>query len=285
MGVGLLPALAAGASLCLIEKNNVIKFMDSANRFRPTITLITPAFAKMLLKLNKPVEARSLYISAGEKLSPTAYREFESLLGPLYNLYGCTEMGAIAVSPQEENLSMSRQEGMVRALPSVEVVIDGEGGGPILCRHPAGCSSYIDGEGKITSVPNSMDGWYKTMDMGEAAGGGCFYVRGRLDNCINRSGFLVSMDEMAVALERVLPGVSQVVVLKINDPGAAEDRLLAICEAAGDGRPEGPVLKKICRESMNKYQIPDEFHFVGSLPRLQNGKPDRAAMIRAYTNH
>jgi acyl-CoA synthetase (AMP-forming)/AMP-acid ligase II len=191
-------------------------------------------------------------------------------------------MGAIAVSPEQEGASGSRSDGLLQPLPQVKVTVDGNNG-PILCRHNAGFESYMDAQGRAVFLPDAADGWYKTMDLGIAADDGCFYVAGRMDNCINRSGFLISLDGIASSLEEILPEINQAVVLGV-DGEHTDSLLLAVCESSGTAPPDTNAIRKLCREKMNKYTVPDRFHFVGSLPRLPNGKPDRASLIKLY-NH
>ncbi|MDO6431635.1 fatty acid--CoA ligase family protein [Flavitalea sp. BT771] len=281
LGVGLLPALLCGAELCLIERNNVVKFLDRMSSFLPDITLITPTVAKMLLTLGKAIPAKSIYITAGEKIRQDTWRNFTSAYGPLINLYGCTEMGAIATTPVDDSLQ-ERSEGILQPLDEVEVKIAGGEKGEVLCRHPAGFECYVDSKGDRVPSPAAADGWYATRDMGADAGDGRFTVMGRMDNCINRAGFLISLDEVASMLENMFPEISQAVVFEQEEENGLVTGLTAVCELAKGYELEEGLARKRCRSGMHSHFVPDIIHIVQDMARLQNGKPDRISLIDQY---
>jgi len=281
MGVGLLPAMLCGACLFLIEKNNIVKLMEGTKRFQPTITLITPTVAKMMLLLNKRPGGQGAFITAGEKIGRKTYLDFELMYGPLLNLYGCTELGAIGVSPGEEGAAAVRPDGVVRPLKGVEIRIDGDSG-QIECRHNGGFESYVDGNGMPHGAPAYQDGWYATQDMGRMEGGAEFKVLGRMDNCVNRSGFLVSLDEVGAVLEDLFQEINRAVVFENDEDGGVRTGLTAVCELNPGAMLDGDAMKKVVRDKMNRHQAPDKFYFIQDMPRLKSGKPDRILLMRHY---
>jgi acyl-coenzyme A synthetase/AMP-(fatty) acid ligase len=282
LGVGLLPALLAGASICLIEKNNIVKLLGKTAEFRPSVTLLTPAVIRMLLLLNKQSTSEGFYITAGEKISRQAYQDFEKAYGPLFNLYGCTEMGAIAVSSGSQNDGEARIEGFIKPLPHVEVRTGEAPAGQLLCRHNAGFETYINSEGMILVTPALADGWYATSDTGILEQERGFRVIGRMDHCVNRSGFLVSLDEIGMILEDKFMEIRQAVVFESEDENSLTTKLTAVCELAGGCLMEGNTARSVCKSIMNRYQVPDEFYFIRDMPRLGSGKPDRKFIIANY---
>src|SRR5579859_7125730 len=221
MGVGLLPALLSGASICLIDKNNIVKLLDRISTFQPSVTLFTPAVIKMLLLLRNSVQKKGVYITAGEKLADQAYKDFEYRYGPLFNLYGCTELGAIAVSDADGNL---------KALEQVKVRISPAENGQIVCRHNAGFVSYLDRHGHRVPSQKEGQGWYRTNDIGMVTGDQGFRVIGRADHCTNRYGFLVSLDEVASLLESLFAEINQAIVLEGKKEKGLSTNLVAVCE-------------------------------------------------------
>ncbi|MBD0255859.1 MAG: acyl--CoA ligase, partial [Cytophagales bacterium] len=153
-GVGLLPAILAGAGLCLIEKNNLIKLYDKLTRFGPDVTLLTPTVCKMLLHFNKNISRPGLFVTAGDRIGPDTHRAFESKYGQLVNLYGCTEMGAIATSAPESSTE-ERAEGRLVPLNGVAVRIDPPEPGEIGCVHQAGFDGYLDDSGRKIPGPHT----------------------------------------------------------------------------------------------------------------------------------
>jgi len=282
LGVGLLPALLAGASICLIEKNNIVKLLGKTAEFRPSVTLLTPAVIRMLLLLNKRSISAGMYITAGEKISRQTYLDFERNYGTLLNLYGCTEMGAIAVSSGEQQDAEARTGGFIKPLPHVELRMGEAPAMQLLCRHNAGFETYIDSNGMMLSTPAFMDGWYATSDTGVPHPEQGFRVIGRMDHCVNRSGFLVSLDEIGTILEDKFAEIRQAVVFESEDAATLTTKLTAVCELAGEHLLEGRTARSACKSLMNRHQVPDEFYFIRNMPRLGSGKPDRKFIIANY---
>lgn len=280
-GAGLLPALVAGANLCLVEKNNLIKLYDKLTRFRPDVTLLTPTVCKMLILLNKPVTGPGLFISAGDRLKKDVYAAFEVNYGKLLNLYGSTEMGAMATAPPDGSAE-ERINGHLTPLPGVEISLDPPGKGEIVCRHRAGYAFYMDRYGRKTGAGYDHQRGYATKDLGEITAGGGIRVLGRIDHCTNRSGFLVSMQEIEAALEDTFTEMNQAVVLENNQETIRGAGLIAVLELKSTTQPDTEAVRAMCLHKMPRHWVPDHFHFVSQLPRLGNGKPDRNQLIRQY---
>lgn len=281
LGVGLLPALLKGASISLIEKNNVVKFFDRMAEFAPEVVLVTPALCKMILLLDKPLSKKALFISAGEMIQPDTLRRFKDKYGDIVNLYGCTEQGAIATTVPESLSGSDGTDWRFKPLENVIVQIDGGGQGEICCRHNAGFEWYVDTQGDIMPGADSTV-VFRTKDMGLDKGDHFFEVLGRLDHFVNRFGYLVSLDEVEKSLESLFADISKAVVFIGDAQDGFTGHLIAICELA-EGRTltEGDV-KAICRDSMQKYHVPDEFHFLAAIPKLNSGKVDRAYVTDYY---
>jgi acyl-CoA synthetase (AMP-forming)/AMP-acid ligase II len=284
MGVGLLPGLVAGANLCLVEKNNIVKLFAMLGSFRPNYTLINPTVCKMILLLDKPISSKTMYITAGEKMDENIHREFEAKYGLLVNLFGCSELGAVATSPVDEASAEDRLEGFVQPVEGVEVVIDKENKGEIVCRHNAGFEHYVDRYGDTDTSFNTDNSLFNTRDRGLDAGNGNFKVMGRIDNCVNRAGFLISLEEIESSLKELFAGLKQVVVFEASAQESLLTRLVAVCEVADRFELDEAEVSSICRKKMKRYFLPDEFHFVQDMPRLGNGKPDRSFLKNNYKN-
>lgn len=281
MGAGFLPALIAGASICLVERNNVVKLYDKVRNFLPGMTFITPTVARMMLKLDKQLPGERTYITAGESISRDTLTRFREKYGRVINLYGCTELGAIATTPVAPEQRPEDAQLPLQPLDGVAVRLGNDG--RIWCRHNAGFMGYVDGTGRI-SPGYHPDSWYDTRDRGYDAGRECFFVTGRMDNCINRSGFLVSLEEIEALLEEGIEGISKAVVFEGGVGNGMATGVIAVCEVAEGHLLDRDIVKAACRERMNKYLVPDDFYFTSRLPRLGNGKPDRLYLIHHYKN-
>lgn len=278
MGVGLLPALLSGAALCLVDKNNILKLFDKLHEFKPDVTLITPAVAKMILLLDKRIPGHSIYISAGERLDQATRRRFCARYGHLINLYGSSELGAVATSAPDGEIA---DQEVLTALTGVEVIIDGLEKGEILCKHDSGFRQYIDKSGGAITPRQE---WHRTRDLGVYCNNG-FTVLGRTDNCINRSGYLISLEEIEHNLQNIFEEIERVVVLEIPDDEKMITRLVAVIQLTDDSQLDVVTLTSVTRQRINRYSQPDEFYIVASIPRLANGKPDRISLINNYKNN
>lgn len=282
MGVGLLPALMTRASLTLTTKNNLIKLFQHIADFNPGLTLINPTLIRMILTLNKKIPGKSTFITAGETLDLQTHRRFETLYGQLVNLYGCTELGAIATSSRPRFLrSASRDRQWLSPLQNVTVMIRGRQTGELFCRHNAGFKGYIDQNG-VPTVGRPKGSWHRLRDIGVYAGNKRFKVTGRRDNCINRAGFLISLEEIEQALCQLLPDLSHVIVFELSQPFDPISPLIAVCEMTAGVPFDGAAMRSLCRSRMDRYFVPDEFYPIAEMPKLSSGKPDRLTVKSTY---
>ena len=281
LGVGLLPGVITGAEICLIEKNNVLKLFDKFRSFRPDTTLLTPTTCEMLLQLNKPVAKKQIFVTAGARLSRNLHESFEEKIGKLINLYGCTELGAIATSnPKSEK--EERIEGALYPMNGVKVKLNKANKGEIICKHPAGFDFYLDKLGHKIPFGFTQGGWYRTRDMGKIAEDQSISVLGRTDFCVNRNGFLTSLLDIETQMEAFIQDISKVIVIADEKETIMGPNLLAFCQLKAGKSLDIHAARNICRDHLAKHIIPDEFYFVEELPKLSNGKPDRVGLKTAY---
>jgi acyl-coenzyme A synthetase/AMP-(fatty) acid ligase len=269
-GAGLLPALLAGANICLADRSNVIRLYDLLRQFAPDITLLTPSFCKMLLLLNKDIPGTGTYVIAGDRIKEEDRRNFQSRYGQLINLYGCTELGAIATSLAGSELLVP--------LDGVRIKIEEE---QIICRHNAAFEYYVDREGN-RKEDKRVEGWFRTGDRGIPVPPDSFTVAGRMDSCVNRNGFLVSLPEIETTLEKLFDGIGDIIALKGKQENLMGISIIAVIEMKKGFELNGETAKKICRDKMPRFMIPDDFIFIEKIPLLANGKPDRFLLDNTY---
>lgn len=283
LGVGMIPSMLSGASIFFIMNNNIIKFTQALIGFDPDVILITPALAKMMVKLDKTLP-KKIYISAGERIESSLHHQFELKYGTLANLYGSSELGAIATSstPHSTHSNYGNCEELW-PLGDVRVIVDGENEGQILCRHEFGFEYYLDKDCSIDSGRNQNFEWFRTNDFGKKMENGSFKVLGRLDNCINRSGFLISLEEIELSLQSLFPEINSVVVFEKRGKESHQDEtLVAVCELKETSQLGIKEIKKICFQEMGRHMVPDEFFLVEQVEKLSSGKPDRKKVINTY---
>lgn len=118
------------------------------------------------------------------------------------------------------------------------------------------------------------DGWFVTSDLGEVAPDGSVSLRGRADDVINTGGEKVVPAHVEAAL-RGLEVISDAVVVGAPDAEWGE-RVTAIVVPANRADPPSPAMLRMeLSEALPRYAVPREFRYVGEIPMLASGKPDR----------
>jgi acyl-coenzyme A synthetase/AMP-(fatty) acid ligase len=271
-GVGFLPAVMRGAQVRLIHKPNVIKIIDELKVYAPDVTLVTPMLCKMLLRTSRKRSA-GVFISAGDKLSDEIYAEFSAAIGPLVNLYGSTELGAIATSGNAAGGSAD-----VTPLPGVSVSLVGD---EIICKHPAGLQGFLmRNERGVWENRGMEDEPLHTGDKGQRVAGQTFKVLGRLNHSVNRAGFLITIQEIESMLEKIFPSPAEVVVVPGHDGLVGKELIAVLYEVNANYGPE--QIRAACQRAMPTHLIPESFYVVKDLPRLGSGKPDRQTLLKLY---
>ncbi|MDQ1352528.1 MAG: hypothetical protein QG657_2834, partial [Acidobacteriota bacterium] len=212
-------------------------------------------------------------------INKTTYVDFENKFGQLVNLYGSTELGAIATSDLNDPLE-TRANGVVHVMPGVEArLASGEKENQmaeIMCRHDAGFDAYLDKQGKL--LPGKTDGWFMTKDLGRVVSPGVFKVAGRTGNSINRNGILVSFTEVESLMEQGIAEVQFAVVAAKEEENVRGKVLAACCQlkpGTGSDGIDAAGIRSRCFDIMPRHMAPDQVLVMAEIPRLANGKFDR----------
>ncbi|MGN9779203.1 amino acid adenylation domain-containing protein [Micromonospora sp. H33] len=121
---------------------------------------------------------------------------------------------------------------------------------------------------------------YRTGDRGRFLPGGTVEFLGRIGDQVKIRGHRVEPDEVASVLSGVI-GVGECVVL-CDDDGADDRRLLAYAAPRAGAGLSADGLRAALREKLPDYMVPT-VTVVDALPRLPNGKVDRAALVAGTT--
>lgn len=284
LGAGLLPAIAAGASVRMVEGANLLRYLEHERGYRPTIGFFTPALCAMLVRQRSAPDHYRHVVVAGDRLPREVFEAAELRFRRVLNLYGSTEMGAISVA-DAESCEGPRSTTVGTPLPGVELRLDGvddgieapAGAGVIACRHPYGFEGYVDGEGGAwTGEPPLRDGWYRTRDLGRLHDGGYLEVLGREDHSVNRDGRLVVLAEVERAMEQ-LPGVERAVTV-LGGEQLRGRAIVAYCALRDGHGLDASRVRDACAGVLPPYAIPDQVVITSALPLLANGKVDRKAL-------
>ncbi|EPX62654.1 Long-chain-fatty-acid--CoA ligase [Cystobacter fuscus DSM 2262] len=288
LGAAVLPALAVGANLDLLEGASLPRFLEREERTHPTVTFLTPHLCAMVLRRRTaPVHYRQAVI-AGDRMTPELFASAQALFQHIINLYGCTELGAItAVDPEAGEEPRATSVG--RALPDVRIQLrplkdsdEGEGeppgtAGELWCHHPFAFQGYLDEDGHPwRGEPFVEDGWYRTRDLCLLHEEGTLEVLGRTDLGVKRDGRLLMLTDIEGAVQRVC-GVERAVAV-LGSQGLRGRRLIVFCVPREGQSLEPARVRATCLDLLPGYALPDEVRLLSTLPLLPSGKVDRQAL-------
>ncbi|HXU46978.1 MAG TPA: class I adenylate-forming enzyme family protein [Thermoanaerobaculia bacterium] len=286
-GAAFLPGLLAGAAMDVGSGGNILRYLERESRFEPNVAFLTPGLCSMFLSVRKTPRSYRLAVTAGDKIKRETMAEFESRFGPLLNLYGSAEMGAVSsASPDDPPGVRLGTAGyplagieldVAEAGEEIETAL-GERVGRLQCRQKNGSNGYLIQEERWCFEPRGNDEWFDTGDVAKIRADGYVEIVGRSGLSAKRDGLLVVFAEVEAAVERV-EGIQRAVVVSMGESRRGS-RLVAVClvdPGRGEGIAPGTVRRR-CFECLPHYAVPDEVVTVESLPLLPSGKIDRCAI-------
>lgn len=282
-GAAFLPGLLAGAAMDLGSGGNILRYLEREERFEPNVAFLTPALCEMFLTVRKAPRPYRLAVTAGDKIKRETMAAFEPRFGPLLNLYGSAEMGAVSSAapqdPPEKRLGTAGYP-----LPDIELRIEeagdepgpaaGEASGRLQCRQANGSDGYLIQEGRWRFEPRGEEEWFETGDRARIRADGYVEILGRSGLSVKRDGLLVVFADVETAVEKV-EGIQRAVVVVAGESRRGP-RLVAVCLQHQDREAPHPEdVRRKCFELLPRYAVPDEVVIVDSLPLLPSGKVDR----------
>ena len=276
---GWFAALAAGAELWTLGRFHPGR-VRAGLAGGATVLLGTPLLYRLLAPAltgtPRPGRLR-VALSSGGPLDPALAAEVGRRLGvPARQIYGSTETGLIAYQPES---SARWPDGMVGvAAPGVRLRTEPvpwlpDGTGQLLVQTPTMFTGYagtVDRTGEWYQTE-----WYQTGDLARIDRHGRIELLGRKDSFVNVGGRKVN----PLRIERIIaehPGVREVAVYGVTDPGQEQRLHAAVVLVAGTGI--GDVVG-FCRDRrLQPYEVPHRLHRVPRLPRTPMGKVDRRAL-------
>jgi long-chain acyl-CoA synthetase len=268
-----MPALLRGTPLVLPEAWNPF---EAAERAGATVFPTVPAYLDALLRLSEPPRrppTLRLVLTAGAPLAPATAGRFRETFGlPVHVFYGASECGGICYDREGD----AGERGTVGApVEGVRVVLeptdpsDATTGGVVTVRSAAVAAGYLPDPDPRLAGGRFVGGDLAVWQGGELA------LRARLHDLVNIKGKKVNPREVEEVLGG-LPGVAEVVVLGVPDPGRSGERLRAVI-ACEPGLRVDQVLAW-SRERLAPHKVPRSVILVPELPRTPRGKLDRPAL-------
>jgi acyl-CoA synthetase (AMP-forming)/AMP-acid ligase II len=287
-------AFRVGAPVVLMERFDASEFATLVRRFDIRSTVLPPA-ALVMLADDESIDDLSplrMVRSISAPLSPAQARRFRDRFGVLVmNSYGQTELGGevvgwSAADVREHGEQKLGSVGRPHAGVEVRVAeVEGEPLAPrevgeLQVRTPATAGG---GVGPDFAERLTVDGWFRTGDIGHIDVDGFVWVEGRVSDMVNRGGlkvFPAQVEEVLLAA----PGVRDAAVVGIPDDRLGEVPWAFVVLSAGHHDVERLV--GWCRARLSPYKVPVRVVAVDALPRNEVGKVlkrDLAARARSET--
>ncbi|MES1245440.1 MAG: class I adenylate-forming enzyme family protein, partial [Acidobacteriota bacterium] len=285
-GAAFLPGLLAGAAMDVGSGGNILRYLDRETKFEPNVAFLTPALCDMFLTVRKTPRFYRLAVTAGDKIKRETMAGFEPRFGPLLNLYGSAEMGAVS-SAAPDDPSDQRLGTAGRPLAGIELTVEetpveaelspGDRAGLLQCRQQNGSDGYLILEDRWRFQPRGDADWFPTGDLAKIRADGFVEILGRSGLSVKRDGLLVVFADVESAVEKV-PGIQRAVVVAAGETRRGP-RLVAVClPRQGAEASEPDAIRRQCFDHLPHYAVPDEVRIVESLPHLPSGKVDRRAV-------
>ncbi len=263
-----------GATILLPDRFDPEETLRWIDEHRATAVSLVPVMIRRILSLDEGARSRydlsslRILLASGSAMSPELRRRSMEFFGDvLYDLYGSTEAGWVAVASPDD--IHRRPESVGKPVPGVEVVIfDDEGDGlpvgetgVIHVRSMARFEGYASGE-----EASERQGFLSIGDLGHLDDDGYLYVEGRADDMVVVGGENVYPAEIEEVIER-LEGVEDVSVLGIPDEEYGE-----VLAAAVIGSVDPDEVRRACKEELASFKVPRRVEVVDELPRTSTGK-------------
>jgi acyl-CoA synthetase (AMP-forming)/AMP-acid ligase II len=209
-----------------------------------------------------------IVLASGSVLSLDLKKAAMELFGEvLYDLYGSTEAGWVAIATPEDIRTKPKSLG--QPVDGIEVAIfDADGNkvetgetGDIYIKSDVIFEGYTSGDSK-----HQRDGYISIGDVGHLDHDGHLYIESRGDDMVVIGGENVYPIEVEEVIEAI-QGVSEVTVLGVED-----DEYGQVLAAFVVGSASPHEIEQACRADLASYKVPKKIEILDELPRTSTGK-------------
>jgi fatty-acyl-CoA synthase len=277
---------------------------EMIERERPTHAAAVPTIWQGLLDelSEKPrdISCLRLVIIGGSACPPSMMRDFEERHGVrVCHAWGMTETSPLGsfghppagLSPEEEwpyRISQGRFPASVEARLAAPdgsfAPWDGESTGELEVRGPWVTGAYYGGAAGEPFRPEekfSPDGWLRTGDVGVITPNGYLTLTDRAKDVIKSGGEWISSVELENALMSH-EAVAEAAVVAVPDERWGERPLAAVVLREGAGDVTYADLRAFLAERVARWQLPERWAVVASVPKTSVGKFDKKVLRGQY---
>ena len=274
-------ATALGATMVLPEKFDPEDSLALIEAHKATAASFVPVMIKRIATLDDDVKSRydvsSLRVvmasgsAMGEELRKAAFETFGKVL---YDLYGSTEAGWVAIARPEDIEAKPKSVG--KPVPGISVAIFNEDGnevdagetGEIYIKSEVLFEGYTGGE-----ETKEKDGYISIGDLGHLDDEGFLYVEGRADDMVVVGGENIYPIEIEEVIESI-SGVDEVTVMGVPDDEYGE---VLAAFVVGSVKPD--KVKQTCKKELASYKVPKRVEIIKELPRTSTGKVVKRELV------
>jgi fatty-acyl-CoA synthase len=249
---GVLAALARGATPVVLANINPKYVIRRALESGTALLYASPTLINVIVRLLSPGQKLCSVMTSGAPLPARWFKELHPRCERVLAQYGCSEVGCVSLATRVETAD---EIGTPLAHLSVSA--------GTACEKPEEIRVLVEGR----SV--------ETRDLGYFGTRGLRFVA-RMDETINVAGVNVYPREVEeVVLE--FSCIAEAAVYKRPDAYAGE----RVCvKFVAPERVDAAELRRFCAQNLSPFALPLELEQVPSLPRLENGKLDRRALLQ-----
>jgi acyl-CoA synthetase (AMP-forming)/AMP-acid ligase II len=292
--VDFLAALLNGGSCIVTPGFDPRAYPGWLQEHQPTWSVLAPAELNLLLDhaaasglefaVDSDSRLRAVRAEAQAMSPGTLERAERFLRAPVLTGYGMTETGNIAKFGPDDR---DRREGSCGRSWCLAIrIVDAAGQdvapgaiGEVVVRGPTLFAGYLD-DPAATAAAFLPGGWFRTGDLGALDDDGFLYLRGRINEIINRGGEKIAPADV----ERVLAShhaVAAAAVFPVPDARLGEDIVAAVVL-----NPEMPAtpweLRAWMLERLSPFKVPRRIWLVDALPLTPTGKVQRGVLAARY---
>ncbi|UHC19828.1 AMP-binding protein [Methylobacterium currus] len=252
---GLLVGLRRGRAPVVLDTGNPKYLLRRLREAERPLLYTSPAMLHTLARLMPEGERIHAAMTSGTLLPAPWFSAIRARVEHLFQQYGCSETGCIAVNPD-----LRRADAIGYPLPHHRVTA-GTGA-------EAPAEIVVEGEG----------GTVRTGDLGYRMPDGMLVFVARQSDTINVSGLNVYPGEVEDVV-MAMPGITDAVAFARADAFAGE-RVTLLFSAEAPVPPR--ALQDWCRRYLAGHQVPVEALQVAAIPRQANGKISRREAAARY---
>ncbi len=258
--------------------------------YKVTILYTAPTAVRALMRHGEEYPARydlsslRLLGSVGEPINPEAWVWYRKVTGdklPIMDTWWQTETGAIMISPTP--ITPLKPGSATRPFLGIEAdVVDKDGnpvavdkGGFLVIRHPwpSMMRTIFRDPARYETYWNTIPGVYFAGDAAHKDADGYFWIQGRVDDVIKKSGYRLGSMEIESSLVSH-PKVAEAAVIGKPDPVKGESIKAFVILKNGVEKSDALMeeLRRHVRSTVGVIATPDELEFVDTLPKTRSGK-------------